>query len=51
MSATTRRWRLRGYAGKDLKYDQKHPSDAALGQAVARLEKDPDITRITATPL
>lgn len=46
----TRTWRLRGYAGKELLHDRQHHGDAALNKAIAHLENNPDITRITAAP-
>lgn len=46
-----RSWRLHGYAGKDLVHDRIYPTDRELDQAIARLENNPDITRITAKPL
>lgn len=48
----TRRWRLRGYPTrkKDEKarYDSICRGDGALDVALARLERDPEIVRITA---
>lgn len=47
----TRSWRLRGYAGKELVHDRTYPNDRELDQALARLERNPDITRTTTSPL
>lgn len=51
---TTRRWRLRGYQTRKKDEKPHHDSvcrgDAALDKAMARLERDPSIVRITAEP-
>lgn len=46
----TRTWRLLGYSGKELVHNRTYTGDHALDQALARLEKNPDITRTTASP-
>lgn len=50
----TRRWRLRGYQSrkKDEKpcHDSVCRGDHALDKAVARLERDQTVVRITAEP-
>lgn len=51
---TTRRWRLRGYPTRKKDDKPRHDSvcsdDQALDEAMARLERDPEIVRIVAEP-
>lgn len=50
----TRRWRLRGYPTRKKDEKPAHESvckgDDALDVALARLERDPTMVRITAEP-
>lgn len=50
----TRRWRLRGYPTRKKDEKPRHDSvcrgDQALDEAMARLERDPEIVRIVAEP-
>ena len=47
---TTRRWRLRGWSGKELVSDTVQVGDHNLDAALRGLEKNPDITRTAAIP-
>lgn len=51
----TRRWRLRGYPTRKKDEKPRHDSvchgDRALGEALARLERDPEMARITVEPV
>lgn len=51
----TRRWRLRGYPTRKKDEKPTHDSvctgDHALDDALARLERDPSVKRITTEPL
>lgn len=50
----TRRWRLRGYTTRKKDEKPRHDSvcrgDADLDDALARLERDPEMVRITVEP-